>query len=71
MARNPGTRIGRPPTIKAPPKMKLASGEKQSIGPTDTFDSAVPGAAYRQPVGRMPQHHDDPAYCRGGPTKRR
>lgn len=69
--RNPGTRLGRPPTLKMPTLDKLPSGERQGLGPTSVYDSAVPGKAYRQGAQRMPQHHDDPAFNRGGPIKRR
>lgn len=72
MARNPGTRIGRPPTIKMPPALKLPSGERQGLGPTTMLDTALPGRAFPR-NGTMPRHHDDPAFCRGGstPQKRR
>jgi len=70
VARNPGTRIGRPPKIGLPPKTKLASGERQGHGPTEGFDSAIPASAFSR-TQQMPKWHEDPAFCRGGPTKPR
>lgn len=70
MARNPGTRIGRPPMMKMPARPKMPSGEKQGRGPTDGYDSAIPGQAYQRPASSMPQWHEDPAYCRGGKVRR-
>lgn len=69
MPRNPGTRIGRPPKISLPKPTKLASGERQGAGPTDGYDSAIPGSAYTR-TQRMPQWHEDPKMCRGGMTPR-
>lgn len=70
MARNPGTRIGRPPKINMPAAVKLPSGERQGRAPTDGLSMALPARAFPRSQ-RMPQHHDDPAYCRGGPTRGR
>lgn len=70
MARNPGTRIGRPPKMSAPPKTKLASGERQGSAPTQMLDTAIPARAF--PRGQaMPKYHDDPAFSQGGGVKRR
>lgn len=73
MAKNVFTRLGRPPAIKPPKMASIASGEKQGLGPMDRLDTAIPGKAFPRQRGfaAMPQHHDDPAYCRGGPTRRR
>lgn len=70
MARNPGTRVGRPPKMTMPKMAKLPSGEKQGRSPMDGFDSAIPGQAYQGPASSMPQWHQDPAYCRGGKVRR-
>lgn len=69
MARNPGTRIGRPPKLALPQRQLLASGERQGYAPTDKLDTAVPGRAFPR-NGTMPRHHDDPAFCRGGQKRR-
>lgn len=70
MARNPGTRLGRPPKISLPPAVKLPSGERQGHAPSSGLDTAIPGRAFPR-NGAMPKYHDDPAFCRGGPAKRR
>jgi len=73
MAKNPFTRLGRPPTMKVPKMATMPSGEKQGLGPMDKLDTAIPGKAFPRQRGFAPmaQHHDDPAYCRGGETRRR
>lgn len=70
MARNPGTRMGRPPKMGAPVMAKLPSGEKQGIGPSEGFDTAYPAKAFPRGMA-MPKHHDDPKFCSGGSVKRR
>lgn len=65
MARNPGTRIGRPPKMAMPSKMKMPSGERQGQSPMDGYDSAIPGGAFPRGMA-MPQHHDDPSMLRKG-----
>ncbi len=70
MARNPFTRVGRPPKMTPPPKIKLPSGERQGASPTAMLDTAIPARAF--PRGQaMPRYHDDPAFNCGGPVKRR
>lgn len=72
MARNPGTRLGRPPKPKVFTQPRHpTTGERQGRAPSDALDMAVPGAAFRRGGHAMPRHHDDPAFCGGGPTKRR
>lgn len=70
MPRNPGTRIGRPPKMITSPKIKLASGERQGVGPSQMLDTAIPAKAFPRSQA-MPRHHDDPAFCQGGGIKRR
>lgn len=65
MARNPGTRIGRPP--------KMPTMPKRMQGPTDRLDTAFPAKAFPRSQ-QMPRWHDDPKFCMGGGvggTKRR
>jgi len=74
--RNIFTRLGRPPKMTAPASMRLPSGEKQGMNPTAMLDTAIPARAFSKGgtthgCAPMPRHHDDPAFCRGGPTKRR
>lgn len=70
MAKNVFTRIGRPPKMATPPKVKLASGERQGSTPTAMLDTAIPASAF--PRGQaMPKYHDDPAFNSGGSVKRR
>lgn len=80
MAKNPFTRLGRPPKSAfgsvRPRKAKavgVASGFAAAPGsaPTDGMDFAVPGSAFRHGGAVnghrcMPQHHDDARLCRGG-----
>lgn len=69
MSKNPGTRIGRPPSIPAPSRAKLPNGERQGSSPTDRLDTAIPAAAF--PRNRsMPRYHDDPSFLHGGPKRR-
>lgn len=64
MARNPGTRVGRPPRIKILTERKHPStGERQGQASTDGLDTAFPGAAFRRGGHAMPKYHDDPAFC--------
>ncbi len=67
MAKNVFTRIGRPPKVNLPPRVKLPSGERQGRAPTDGLDTALPARAFPR-NGRMAGWHDDPAFCRGGST---
>ncbi len=70
MAKNPFTRVGRPPKMSPPPKTKLASGERQGASPTSMLDTAIPARAF--PRGQaMPKYHEDPSFCGGGGVKRR
>jgi len=71
MARNPGTRLGRPPKMNLPQPVRLPSGERQGATPSGGLDTAFPAKAF--PKGRMAFHHDDPSFSRGGsaPSKRR
>jgi hypothetical protein len=62
--RNPGTRLGRPPTIKPITAPRTSTGEKQGLGPSEMLDTAIPGAAFKRGGKVMPHHHDDPAYKR-------
>ena len=59
MARNPGTRIGRPPKINMPTPTKLPSGERQGYTPSSVLDTAYPAKAFPR-NGAMPKYHDDP-----------
>lgn len=73
--RNPGTRLGRPPTPKMPAKgAKSSIGEPMAPGPMDGLDTAMPGAAFKRGgsvmgCSPMPYHHDDPKMCKGGRMK--
>jgi hypothetical protein len=74
--RNPFTRLGRPPKMTVPNPSKLATGEMQGASPTQGLDTAIPASAFSKGgtvhgCAPMPRHHDDPAFCRGGPAKRR
>lgn len=71
MARNIFTRLGRPPAPKVytQPKQPM-TGERQGRAPSDGLDTAIPARAFKR-GGHLPKYHDDPAFCSGGPTKRR
>lgn len=74
MARNPGTRVGRPPAIRSTVAVKPIKGIAPA--PMDNFDRAIPAKAFNRggSVGgfkTMPRHHDDPSFCAGGPTRRK
>lgn len=61
---------GRPKTVEPVKPMKSSIGEVQGLAPMDNFKSTMPARpAYR--TGGMVKHHDDPAFCTGGNTRRR
>ena len=78
--KNFGVRMGRPPAtpiskMGKPPKM--AGGPQMSApmgaSPMDSFSPGIPAAGFKRGgqagYACMPQHHDDPNYCKGGKVR--
>lgn len=54
---HPFAGVGRPAAIKPPPAVKLASGERQGVSPTDNFRSSLPAQPYAK--GGVVKYHED------------
>jgi len=61
---------GRPANVAPVKPVKTAGGEAQGLAPMDNFKSTMP-ARPAFASGGMVKHHDDPAFCTGGPPRRR
>jgi hypothetical protein len=72
MAKNPFTRVGRPPGIKPLTAAKQPlTAERQGRAPTDGLDTALPAKAFRAGTGKMPKFHEDAGFHTGGSARRR